>query len=255
MKKPSGPGGKRGQRKVVFAKPTSSTKLFAEDYKSVDSLTRTWGETPAGVIRLIVYDWLRSQRVRTMGRDEASEEVRGVYERVVSEQVAPLAAGILELKGLLGKRQPAAPPSSPLPLLEEGQVTQLAAMIEGLRRTVEQAASDLAENGATQLDQLERLIKLIKLSNALAGENFGATWSVRDWVIRYLVEVDMLSHDRQPDDIAAAVSDEKLVLWREARGHIANVEDDLGVGEDDHTILSEHILPGAQQQQADSVQI
>lgn len=255
MKKPSGPGGKRGQRRPVFAKPTSSTKLFAEDFKAVDSLTRTWGETPAGVIRLIVYDWLRSQRVRSLGRDEASEEVRGVYERVVSEQVAPLAAGILELKGLLGKRQPAAPQSGTLPLLEEGQVTQLAAMIEGLRRTVEQTASDLAESGATQLDQLERLVKLIKLSNALAGESFGATWSVRDWVIRYLVEVDMLSHDKQPDVIAEAVGDEKLVLWREARGHIANVEDDLGVGEDDHIILSEQILPGDQQQQADSVQV
>ncbi|MFL6284594.1 MAG: hypothetical protein ACJ74Q_15720 [Pyrinomonadaceae bacterium] len=252
MKKPSGPGGKRGQRKPILAMPTSSTKLYAEDYKTVDSLTRSWGETPAGVLRLIVHDWLRMQRVRAMGRDEASEEVRGVYERVVSEQVAPLAAGILELKALMGKRQPTTAPttSAHLPLLEEGQVSHLAGMIESLRRTVEQAASDLAESGATQLDQLERVVKLLSLSNALAGENFAVNWSVRDWVIRYLVEVEMLSHDRQPDAVAEAVSDEKMVLWREARGHIALVEDDLGVGEDDHVTLSEHIAAGAQQQQS-----
>src|SRR5437763_14736491 len=104
MKKPSVPGGKRGQRRPVFAKPTSSTKPYADDYKTVDSLTATWGETPAGVTRIIVHDWLRSQRVRSLGRDEASEAVRGVYGTVVSEQVAPLAAGILRWTRLLGKR-------------------------------------------------------------------------------------------------------------------------------------------------------
>src|SRR5205085_8195365 len=181
MKKPSVPGGKRGQRRPVFAKPTSSTKLYADDYKTVDSLTATGGETPAGVIRIIVHDWLRSQRVRSLGRDEASEAVRGVYERVVSEQVAPLAAGILELKGLLGKRDSsqAQPAASARPPLEEEQVSQLTVMIESLRRTVEQASSDLSENGVTQLEQLERLAKLIRLSNRLSGENFAATWAVR----------------------------------------------------------------------------
>jgi hypothetical protein len=246
MKKPLMPGGKKGRRRPVFAKPTSSTKLYADDYKTVDSLAATWGETPAGVIRIIVHDWLRSQRVRSLGRDEASEAVRGVYERVVSEQIAPLAAGILELKNLLGNRtsswaQPAAGSRSPL---EEGQVPQLAVMIESLRRTVEQASSDLAESGVTQLEQLERLAKLIRLSNRLSGENFAATWAVRDWVIRFLVEVDMLSHDKQPDDVAEAVSSEKLVLWGEARDHVALVEDDLGVTEEDHITISEQIHAG-----------
>ena len=225
MKKPSVPSGKRGRRKPIFAKPTSSTKLYADDYKTVDSLAATWGETQAGVIRIIVHDWLRSQRVRSLGRDEASEAVRGVYERVVSEQIAPLAAGILELKGLLGNRisSQAQPATGSHPPLEERQISQLAVMIESLRRTVEQAASDLTENGATQLEELERLAKLIRLSNALVGENFAATWAVRDWVIRFLVEVDMLSHDKQPDAVAEAVSSEKLLLWSEARDHVATV--------------------------------
>ena len=125
-------------------------------------------------------------------------------------------------------------------------------MIESLRRTVEQAASDLSENGVTQLEQLERLAKLIRLSNALAGENSAATWAVRDWVIRFLVEVDMLSHDKQPDDVADAVSSEKLVLWREASEHIALVEDDLGVPEEDQVALSEQILAGQSYQPDES---
>jgi len=257
MKKPSVPGGKRGRRRPVFAKPTSSTKLYADDYKTVDSLTATWGETPAGVIRIIVHDWLRSQRVRSLGRDEASEAVRGVYERVVSEQIAPLAAGILELKGLLGKRASSQAQSTAgsHPLFEEGQVSQLAVMIESLRRTVEQASSDLAENGVTQLEELERLAKLIRLSNRLAGENFAATWAVRDWVIRFLVEVDMLSHDKQPDAVVEAVSSEKLLLWHEARDHIALVEDDLGVPEEDQVVLSEQILKGQLHQPDDGFPI
>src|ERR1043165_9835467 len=106
MKKPPMPRGKRGQRRPVFAKPTSSTKLYADDYKSVDSLAAAWGETQAGVIRIIVHDWLRSQRVRALGRDEASEQVRAGYERVVAVQVAPLAAAIVELKCLLEQRVP-----------------------------------------------------------------------------------------------------------------------------------------------------
>src|ERR1043165_7093971 len=190
MKKPSMPGGKRGQRRPVFAKPTSSTKLYADDYKSVDSLAAAWGETQAGVIRIIVHDWLRSQRVRALGRDEASEQVRAVYERVVAVQGAPTAAAIREWKSPLEKRAPshAQPAVGSRPPLEDGQVSQLAVMIESLRRTVEQASSDLAENGVTQLEQLERLAKLIRLSNRLTAESFAATWAVRDWVIRFLVE-------------------------------------------------------------------
>src|SRR5437588_7092036 len=250
MKKPSVPGGKRGQRKRIFSRTTSSTKLFVDDYKTGGTLMGAWDETEAGVIRIIVHDWLRSQKVRALGRDEASEAVRGVYERVVSEQIAPLAAGILELKGLLGNRTSprAQSAAGSHPQLEEGQVSQLAVMIESLRRTVEQASSDLAENDAAQLEQLERLAKLIRLSNALAGENFAATWAVRDWVIRFLVEVDMLSHDKQPDAVAEAVSSEKLLLWSEARDMVALVEDDLGVAEEDHTTLSEQILAGQSHQ-------
>jgi hypothetical protein len=243
MKKPSVPGGKRGQRKRIFAKTTSSTKLFVDDYKTVGDLMNAWDETEAGVIRIIVHDWIRSQRVRALGRDEASEQVRAVYERVVSEQVAPLAAGILELKGLLGQRP--APDVSPIssrlwPPSQDVHVAQLAVMIESLRRTVEQAASDLSENGVTQLEQLERLAKLIRLS----GENFAAMWAVRDWIIRFLVEVDMLSHDKQPDAVAEAVSSEKLLLWHEARDMVALVEDDLGVAEEDYITLSEQIHAG-----------
>jgi hypothetical protein len=254
MKKPSVPGGKRGQRKRVFSRTTSSTKLFADDYKTVDSLAAAWGETTAGVIRIIVHDWLRSQRVRALGRDETTEQVRAVYERVVSEQVAPLAAAVRGLKDLLENRTSlqAQPAAGSRVQLEEGQVAQSAVVIESLRRTVEQAASDLTESGVTQLEQMERLSKLIRLSNRLAGENFAATWAVRDWIIRFLVEVEMLSHNKQPDAVAEAVSSEKLVLWREARDMVALIEDDLDVTEEDQITLSEQIHVGQPHQSDES---
>jgi hypothetical protein len=254
MKKPSVPGGKRGQRKRIFSRATSSTKLYADDYKTVDSLAAAWGETPAGVIRIIVHDWLRSQRVRALGRDETTEQVRAVYERVVSEQVAPLAAAVRGLKDLLENRTSlqAQSAAGSRGHLEEGRVSQLVMMVESLRRTVEQAASDLAESSVTQLEQLERVAKIIRLSNRLAGENFAATWTVRDWVIRFLVEVDMLSHNRQPDAVAEAVSSEKLVLWREARDMVALIEDNLDVTEEDQITLSEQIHVGQPHQSDES---
>ena len=91
MKEPKGPNQRRGGRAPAKAKVSSSTKLYADDYVTVGKLIEAWGKSESEVIRLIVYDWLRSNRVRALGRDEASEEVRAVYERVVSEQVAPLA--------------------------------------------------------------------------------------------------------------------------------------------------------------------
>ena len=90
MKEPRTPNRKKGGRSPALAKESSNTKLFADDYVTVGKLIKSWGKSESEVIRIIIFDWLRSNRVRALGQDEAAEQVRAVYERVISEQLAPL---------------------------------------------------------------------------------------------------------------------------------------------------------------------
>jgi hypothetical protein len=115
-------------------------------------------------------------------------------------------------------------------------------MIACVRGLVEQAASDLSESGLFQFERIERLERAVALTNALLGETFASAWSARDWIIRFLVEVEMFGHDKSPDEVEDAVAKEKLVLWREAGRNISFVEDELGVPDDLRISLSERVL-------------
>jgi hypothetical protein len=117
-------------------------------------------------------------------------------------------------------------------------------LIAGVRALVEQAAGDLSETGALQLEQIERVARAQALTNALLGETFGAAWSTRDWIIRYLVEVDMLGRDKQPDDVDEILRKEKLVLRNEAGRTIGSLEEELGVPEELRITLSDALLSG-----------
>jgi hypothetical protein len=242
MKEPRTPDRKKGGRRPVLAKESSNAKLFADDYVTVGRLTKAWGKTESEVIRIIVYDWLRANRVRALGRDEAAEAVRGVYERVVSEQVAPLVRAVEEIKRALALSEgragmiPAGGEAAALPPGGEFRES-----IAGVRALVEQAASDLSESGVFQLERIERLERAVALGNALLGETFASVWAARDWIIRYIVEVEMFGHDKSPDEMEEAVGKEKLVLWREAARNIGFVGEELGVPDALRISLSERV--------------
>jgi hypothetical protein len=243
MKEPRTPDRKKRGRRPALAKESSNAKLFADDYVTVGKLIKSWGKTESEVIRIIVYDWLRANRVRALGRDEAAEAVRGVYERVVSEQVAPLVRAVEEIKRALALSEGRARMIS---VNEEADASayngEFRELIHGVRALVEQAASDLSESGLFQLERIERLERAAALTNALLGETFASAWSARDWVIRFLVEVDMFSSNKSPDEVEEAVAKEKLVLWREAARNIGFVEDELGVPDELRISLSERVL-------------
>ncbi|MFL6336617.1 MAG: hypothetical protein ACJ754_25220 [Pyrinomonadaceae bacterium] len=164
--------------------------------------------------------------------------MRAVHERVVSEQVAPLARAVEGLNKRFGSVQGA--DSSPA----VAPVGEFRELIAGVRALVEQAAGDLSEAGALQLEQIERVARAQGLTNALLGETFGAAWSTRDWVIRYLVEVDMAGQNKAPDDIDDAVRKEKLVLRDEAGRAIGSLEEELGVPKGLKIRLSDALLSG-----------
>ena len=243
MKEPRTPDRKKGGRRPALAKESSNAKLFADDYVTVGKLIKAWGKTESEVIRIIVYDWLRANRVRSLGQDEAAEAVRGVYERVVSEQVAPLVRGIEEVKRALassaGQAGVISANGQAAALPPGGEFREL---IDGVRALVEQAASDLSESGLSQIERIERLERAVALGNSLLGETFASVWSARDWIIRYMVEVEMFGHGKSPDEVEEAVAKERLVLWREAARNIGFVEDELGVPNELRISLSERVL-------------
>lgn len=240
MKEPRISGKKSKGRSPVLAKKPINTKLYADDYITVGKLTASWGKSDSEVLRIIVADWLRSNRVRAMGRDEAAEEVRGVYERVVSEQVAPLARDLAEIKrALAGGTQLNAATAAPGNQPPVGRAAAAGESVAGLRALIEQAAGDLTESGSIQLEKIERLERAMALALSLLGETFSSTWMVRDFVIRYLVEVDMAGQNKAPDDIDDAVSKEKLVLVREASNSIGLLEEAHQLPEELRITLSE----------------
>lgn len=240
MKEPRTPSAKKGGKRPALAKKSSNTKLFADDHVTVGKLTGSWGKAESEVIRIIVSDWLRSNRVRAMGRDEAAEEVRGVYERVVSEQVAPLARDLAEIKrALAGGTQLNAASHAPGNQAPVSRAAAAGESVAGLRALIEQAAGDLTESGSIQLEKIERLERAMALALSLLGETFSSTWMVRDFVIRYLVEVDMAEQNKAPDDIDDAVRKEKLVLVREASNSIGLLEETHQLPEELRITLSE----------------
>jgi hypothetical protein len=243
MKEPRIRGKKSAGRTPKLAKKPVNTKLYSDDYITVGRLTGSWGKSESEVLRLIVADWLRSNRVRALGRDEASEQVRAVYERVVSEQVAPLARAVEELDKRVGALQGVySPPAAGGKASAVAPVGEVRELIAGVRALVEQAAGDLSESGVFQLERIERLERAVALGNALLGETFASVWSARDWIIRYMVEVEMFGHGKPPDEVEEAVAKEKLVLWREAARNIVFVEEELGVPDELRISLSERVL-------------
>lgn len=240
MKEPRTPSSKKGGKKPRLAKESSNTKLYSDDYVTIGKLISSWGKTESEVLRIIVFDWMRSNRVRALGQDEAAEEVRAVYERVVSEQVAPLARDLAEIKrALAGGTQQNTTAAAQGNQAPAGRASAVGESVAGLRALVEQAAGDLTESGSIQLEKIERLERAMALALSLLGETFSSTWMVRDFVIRYLVEVDMAGQNKGPDDIDDAVKKEKLVLVREASNSIGRLEETHQVPEGLRITLSE----------------
>lgn len=244
MKEPRTPSSKKGGKRPALAKKSSNTKLFADDHMTVgkpsepegrrtrksSGLSSMTGSGPTGC---------------ALGRDEAAEAVRGVYERVVSEQVAPLVRAVEEIKRALALSESRAgiiPADGDAEALPPGG--EFRESIAGVRQLVEQAASDLSESGLFQLERIERLERAAALTNALLGETFASVWSARNWIIRYMVEVEMFGHDKSPDEVEDAVGKEKLVLWREAAQNIGFVEEELGIPDALRISLSERVQHG-----------
>ena len=90
-------------KKRKLSKANSSTYLFEDDLPVVLSLAKAAGVGESKALRVIVSDWIRIQRVKTIGKDHVEDPIRRIYERVIEERISPLADLVRQLQGSVEK--------------------------------------------------------------------------------------------------------------------------------------------------------
>jgi hypothetical protein len=86
------------RRPRLVASMPSTTKLFVDDLREVNSLSKDEGKYRSDVIRDLVHEALRLRRLRAIGRDEGENYVRTIHREVVAEGVAPVLKELAELR-------------------------------------------------------------------------------------------------------------------------------------------------------------
>jgi hypothetical protein len=214
-------------KKRKIARPNSSTHLFTDDYKEVLDICQTEGIKESEALRLIVSDWIRDKKVEALGKDQLEDPIRRVYERVISEQIAPLVESVKTMKSVVerlsrgGGASPdkSQPSASPMP-----QTLGLLEAIAELRQMLEQTGSDLTESGAAQMEQLEQIHKSQLTLQSIGSETFATGWTITDLIIRYLVEADLRAQNKEPDEVESEVAAERRGLRLEGLKKIAGIE-------------------------------
>lgn len=87
----------QGRPRLVASMP-STTKLFVDDLREVNSLSKDEGKYRSDVIRDLVHEALRLRRLRAIGRDAGENYVRTIHREVVAECVAPVLKELAELR-------------------------------------------------------------------------------------------------------------------------------------------------------------
>lgn len=236
---------KSGSKKRRIAKPNCTTRIFEDNYRELQQMIRAQGSNESEILREIVSDWFRMKKVQALGRDQTEDPIRRIYERVVEEKItahiSPLTASLQELKKMLGaftgNRTSAPIVQSPT---QNGGNTILEA-IESLRALIEQTGSDLSETNALQVNQLDQIQKAHLALQAIGSENFAASWSILDLIIRYVVEMNLRDQQKSPDDVEREVTQDRAGLRLEGLRQIADVEELFSLPQE--LRLAELVLP------------
>lgn len=221
-------------KKRKIAKPSCGTHLFEDDYKEIISMCRAEGVGESEALRLIVSEWMRDQRVKALGKDHVEDPIRRIYERVITEQLAPLSESVRSIKSSVEKLSqnralPAAPGYSSN--IAPEQSSGIMAAINELKSILEQTGSDLSENGASQIEILDSIQKSQTTLHAITSETFAAGWTIADLLVRYVVEVNLRDQNKLPDEVEQEVALERRGLRMEGLKKIAGIEDFLELPE------------------------
>ena len=214
--------------KQRLAKVSSSSKLFDDDFQSVANMCRAENAKESEVIREIVHDWLRIKRVEALGRDQIEDPVRAIYKRVLSEQLEPLHESISTIKSLLQRTANGhqTEPFSPQLSLTEAP-SEIMEALAGIRSLLEQTMADATASTDQQLKRLSEFFQSQRALHVIASETFASTWTISDFIVRYLVEKTLLTQGKCRDDVEAEVDVERRGLRAEGLEKILELEEAL----------------------------
>jgi hypothetical protein len=88
---------RQGRPRLIASLP-STTKLFVDDLREVNSLSQDEGKYRSDVIRDLVHEALRLRRLRAIGRDEGENYVRTIHREMIAEGMAPVLKELAELR-------------------------------------------------------------------------------------------------------------------------------------------------------------
>lgn len=213
-------------RKRKLSKTNSSTYLHEDDSAVVLSLAKAAGVGESEALRVIVSDWISSQRVKAMGRDQVEDPIRRIYERVVEERINPLAELVRQIKGSVEKLasgQPAPQMRELLPAAGQDNGGEILSAINGLRSLIEQTGSDLSESSAAQISQLDTIQAAVLGLHGITSETFASSWTIADLIARYLVEVSLRDQNLLPEEVESEATKERALLRLEGLMKIAGL--------------------------------
>jgi hypothetical protein len=217
---------KSGSKKRKLAVPSSTTKLYADDFRSVADMMRQQEKTESEVLREIVSDWFRKKRVEAYGKDQTDESVRRVYERIIDERISPLSEVVHQVKAAIDNLPNSQAVASVATSVPEGQSQspEIMATLRDLRELLERTGYELTESANTQVSLLDEVQRSQKAVQGISCETYAATWTITDFIVRYLVEIALRKDNSNPTEVEAEVLRDRNGLRLEGLNKISMVE-------------------------------
>lgn len=190
-----------------------NTQLFIQDQKEFDRAKNQNECSEAEMIRRIVHQWSKRQRLGKEDADDLETRIRKAHEAAVAEQVGLIKEEIRNLLAALGSitEMIAAgdvsrrlgrdtEPDSSLAEIEaqsslKDTLERLQNELYNTRREMSEAIGQILSLAAQQGEKmtlqeafLERLTAMSKANYLLTGQTFAAGWAALDFVQRFVVE-------------------------------------------------------------------
>ena len=125
------------------------------------------------VLREIIRDWFRIKRIEALGRDQVEDPIRTIYERVLSQHIAPLQDAISQIKSMLATGKKSAANNAQLPLPDDSPDVMEA--LTAIRSLLEQTNDGVAESNSVQSKQFSETLHILKVIQAINSETFAST--------------------------------------------------------------------------------
>ena len=215
-------------KKLKLAKNPTSFRLYEETIKDVTKMSQAEGITESEVLREIIRDWFRIKRIEVLGRDQVEDPVRAIYERVMSQQLEPLHESISTIKSLLQRTATGHQTEPFLPQLSITEApSEIMEALAGIRSLLVQMMADVTASTDQQLKRLSEFFQSQRALHAITSETFASTWTISDFIVRYLVEKTLLTQGKCRDDVEAEVDVERRGLRAEGLEKILELEEAL----------------------------